>query len=224
MPVAISAASPVARPARIVTSSPPNTGAPTTWPGFPAGKYREAAPLTEQRPIIRQAEPVDAEWISCFLRDRWHATTMAVHGELIDAAGLPALMAENRQGLATYRWHGEDAELVSLNAVPAGAGLGTALIEALTTKLRAEGCARLWLTMTNANLPALRFYLRRGFRLMQVRLGAVDEARKLKPSIPTDGEYGIPMHDELDLCRVLDPSTDRHVSLLPPWSRKLHQD
>jgi GNAT superfamily N-acetyltransferase len=180
--------------------------------------------LTEQSPIIRQAEPADAEWISCFLRDRWHATTMSVHGELIDAAGLPALMAENRQGLATYHWHVDDAELVSINAVPAGAGLGTALIEALTTKLRAEGCARLWLTMTNANLSALRFYLRRGFRLMQVRLGAVDEARKLKPSIPTVGEYGIPMHDELDLCRVLDPSTDRHISLLPPWSRKLHQD
>jgi GNAT superfamily N-acetyltransferase len=139
--------------------------------GVPPGSIVRPHPLTEQSPIIRQAEPVDAEWISCFLCDRWHATTMAVHGELIDAAGLPAPMAENHQGLATYRWHVDDAELVSLNAVPAGAGLGTALIEALTTKLRAEGCARLWLTMTNANLPALRFYLRRGFRLMQVRLG-----------------------------------------------------
>jgi len=128
--------------------------------------------------LIRRACPADAEWIGSFLRERWRATTMAVHGELIDAAELPALMAENRQGLATYRWHGDDAELVSINAVPAGAGIGTALIEALTTKLRAEGCARLWLTMTNSNLSALRFYLRRGFRLMQVRPGAVDEARK----------------------------------------------
>jgi hypothetical protein len=127
---------------------------------------------------------------------------MAVHGELIDAATLPALVAENHRGLATYRLHGSDAELVTINAVPAGAGIGTPLIEALTTNLRAEGCARLWLTMTNANLPALRFYLRRGFRLVQVRPGAVDEARKLKPSIPTVGEYGIPIHDELDLCRV----------------------
>jgi GNAT superfamily N-acetyltransferase len=174
--------------------------------------------------LIRRACPADAEWIGSFLRERWRATTMAVHGELIDAAELPALMAENRQGLATYRWHGDDAELVSINAVPAGAGIGTALIEALTTKLRAEGCARLWLTMTNSNLPALRFYLRRGFRLMQVRPGAVDEARKLKPSIPTVGEYGIPMHDELDLCRILDPTADGHVALLPPWSRRQLHD
>jgi GNAT superfamily N-acetyltransferase len=175
--------------------------------------------MTEQRPTIRQAEPTDADWISCFLRERWHATTMAVHGKLVDAAALAALIAENGQGLATYRWHGGDAELVSLDAVPAHAGIGTALIEALTTRLRAEGCARLWLTMTNANLPALRFYLRRGFRLMQVRPGAVDEARKLKPSIPTVGEYGIPMHDELDLCRVLDPTMEWAVPFLPPWNQ-----
>ena len=129
--------------------------------------------------------------------------------ELIDAARLPALIAGNRQGLATYRWHAGDAELVSINALPAGAGIGTALIVALTTRLRAEGCARLWLTMTNANLPALRFYLRRGFRLVQVRPRAVDEARKLKPSIPTVGEYGIPIHDELDLCQVLDAGMEQ---------------
>ena len=94
--------------------------------------------MTELRPIIREAEPADAEWISSFLRERWHTTTMAVHGELIDAAALAALIAGNRQGLATYRWHGEDAELVSINALPPRAGIGTALIEALTTMLRAE--------------------------------------------------------------------------------------
>jgi hypothetical protein len=35
--------------------------------------------VTEQHPIIRQADPADAEWISCFLRERWHATKVAVH-------------------------------------------------------------------------------------------------------------------------------------------------
>jgi GNAT superfamily N-acetyltransferase len=168
---------------------------------------------------VRRAEPADAAWIGCFLREHWRATTMAVHGELIDAAVLPALIAGNRQGLATWRRLGADAELVSINAVPAGAGVGTALIEALAARLRAEGCARLWLTMMNANLSGLRFYQRRGFRLLLVRPGAVDEARRLKPSIPMVGEYGIPMHDELDLCRVLDPGREQPVPLLPPWSR-----
>jgi hypothetical protein len=140
---------------------------------------------------------------------------VAVDDEVIDAAQLPALVAEPQRGLATYRRLDGDAELVTLDAVPPGSGTGTALIEALSSKLRAEGCVRLWLTMTNANLSALQFYLRRGFRLRRVRPGAVDNARKLKPSIPVVGEHGIPVRDELDLCRVLDPNA-QDVCALPP--------
>jgi protein-L-isoaspartate(D-aspartate) O-methyltransferase len=171
---------------------------------------------------IRSAGATDVAWIGDFLRQRWGATTVAVHGEVIDAAQLPALIAEPQRGLATYRRLGGDAELVTLDAVPPGSGTGTALIEALSRKLRAEGCVRLWLTMTNANLSALRFYLRRGFRLREVRPGAIDKARELKPSIPVVGEHGIPVQDELDLCRVLDPGAP-DVAPMPPW-RELRPD
>jgi protein-L-isoaspartate(D-aspartate) O-methyltransferase len=166
---------------------------------------------------IRPAGATDVAWIGDFLRKRWGATTVVVHGEVIDAAQLPALIAERQRGLATYRRLGGDAELVTLDAMPPGNGTGTALVEALTSKLSAEGCVRLWLTMTNANLSALQFYLRRGFRLSRVRPGAVDAARKLKPSIPVVGEHDIPVHDELDLCRVLDPGAQDDPAL-PPWS------
>jgi protein-L-isoaspartate(D-aspartate) O-methyltransferase len=173
-------------------------------------------------PLIRPAGATDAAWIADFLRQRWGATTVAVHDEVIDAVQLPALVAEPRRGLATYRWLSGDAELVTLDAVPPGRGTGTALVEALTRKLRAEGCARLWLTTTNANLSALQFYLRRGFRLSRVRPGAVDAARKLKPSIPLLGQHGISVHDEFDLCLVLDPGA-QDVAALPPW-RQLPPD
>jgi GNAT superfamily N-acetyltransferase len=173
---------------------------------------------TSPVPPIRPAAAVDAGWISRFLRERWGAVTVVVHGEVIDASLLPALIAEPHRGLATYRRLGNDAELVTLDAAPAGIGTGTALLDALTARLRAEGCTRLWLTTTNGNLSALQFYLRRGFRLVAVRLGAVEAARKLKPSIPTVGEAGVPVHDELDLCRVLSPAA-RDVSLRPPWSK-----
>jgi GNAT superfamily N-acetyltransferase len=162
---------------------------------------------------IRPPGPADALWINSFLRDRWGATTIVVHGEVIEATRLPALMAGDRHGLATYRRLDRDAELVTLDADPTGAGTGTALIEALVALLRTDGCERLWLTTTNDKLSALRFYLRRDFRLIQVRLGAVDDARRRKPSIPTIGEYGIPLRDELDLCRVLD--TQNRELLLP---------
>ena len=114
---------------------------------------------------------------------------------------------------------GHDAELVTLDATPPNTGTGTAIIEALVARLRAEDCKRLWLTTTNDKLSALRFYLRRDFRLMQVRPGAVDVARKLKPTIPLIGEQGIPIHEEIDLCRVLDASTVETFPALPPWGR-----
>jgi hypothetical protein len=141
-------------------------------------------------------------WMAEFLRDRWSSTMIAAHGEIIEAVALPALIAENHRGLASYRRLGCDAELVTLDAAPVGEGTGTALIEALAARLRADGCRQLWLTTTNDKLSALQFYLRRGFRLIQVRIGAVNIARQLKPSIPTVGEHGIPIHDELDLCRI----------------------
>jgi GNAT superfamily N-acetyltransferase len=171
-------------------------------------------------PPTRSAGPEDAAWIADFLRDRWNAPTIVVHEESIDASRLPALIAGNRQGLATFRVLGRDAELVTLDAMPAGTGTGTALIEALVTRLRTEGCEHLWLTTTNDKLSALRFYLRRGFRLIQVRPGAVDAARKLKPTIPVIGENEIPVHEEIDLCRVVDAGAADRLPTLPPWSRR----
>jgi hypothetical protein len=62
---------------------------------------------------------------------------------------------------------------------------------------------RVWLVTTNDNLDALRFYQRRGFRIAQVRPGAVDETRKtLKPSIAEVGDFGIPIRDEIVLERL----------------------
>ena len=75
------------------------------------------------------------------------------------------------------------------------------LIEAAVDEARRFGCRELLLTTTNDNVDALRFYQRRGFRLAELRPGAVDRARQLKPQIPTAGDYGIPLRDEIDLTR-----------------------
>ena len=90
-----------------------------------------------------------------------------------------------------------------MDAITANRGVGTALIEALASRLRAEGVSILRVTTTNDNLNALRFYQRRGFRLTALRQGAVDEARRVKPSISAVGEYGIPIRDELELERQI---------------------
>lgn len=151
----------------------------------------------------RAATKQDADWIAKLLVQRWGSTTIIAHGEAFDLLTLPALVAEPERGLATYRLQGDDAELMSLDAVSPGQGVGTLLVEALADLLRDQGISSLWVTTTNDNLAALRFYQRRGFELRRIRPGAAHEARLLKPAISDIGDHGIPIRDEVDLCLPL---------------------
>jgi GNAT superfamily N-acetyltransferase len=154
---------------------------------------------------VRDKEPEDQPWIEKFLSERWGAVRVIVHDEIIEAHLLPALVAGEKEGLATFRIQQTNqfkfAELITLDAVTANQGVGTALIEALISRLRTEMVTVLRVTTTNDNLNALRFYQRRGFRITKVRPGAVDESRLIKPSISLIGEYGIPIRDEIELER-----------------------
>jgi ribosomal protein S18 acetylase RimI-like enzyme len=155
---------------------------------------------------VREKEPKDQPWIEKLLNERWGgAGRVVVRGEIFEARSLPALVAGEQKGLATYqiRQIGDRivAELITLDAVTAKQGVGTALIEALVSRLRVQGVSVLRVTTTNDNIDALRFYQRRGFRIIAVRPGAVDESRRVKPSIPAIGEHGIPICDEIELER-----------------------
>ncbi len=154
---------------------------------------------------IREKESKDQPWIEKILDERWGGEGRVVaHGEIFDVRLLPALIGGEQEGLATYQIRRTNiAELITLDAVTAKQGVGTALIEALVSRLRVEGVSVLRVTTTNDNLDALRFYQRRGFRITAVRPGAVDEARRVKPSISEIGEYGIPIRDEIELERLL---------------------
>jgi GNAT superfamily N-acetyltransferase len=154
---------------------------------------------------VRPATPADAPFVRATLENSWATTTVAVHGELIDATDGPALiawLADERVGLATYRPDDTGWELLSLDAILAGSGVGTALLTALTDHARDHGARRVWLVTTNENTTALRFYQRRGFDLVAVHRDAVAAARRLKPEIP-DSADGIPIRHELELERML---------------------
>jgi ribosomal protein S18 acetylase RimI-like enzyme len=155
---------------------------------------------------VREATAADAEAVAVFLEGHGSAV-VARHGELLDATGRPALLAENEGrlvGLLTYVVDDTDCEVLTLHADPPGTGVGTELMEAAAEIAAARGCDRLWLVTTNDNVDALRFYQRRGFRLTGLHPGAVDHSRReLKPQIPELAENGIAIRDELDLERPL---------------------
>jgi GNAT superfamily N-acetyltransferase len=112
-------------------------------------------------------------------------------------------MAGEMEGLAAVCLRDRPiAEMVAINAFVQWRGIGSALLAACITQLPLDICT-LRLTTTNDNIDALRFYQRKGFRMAALRAGAVDEARAQKPSIPSIGEYGLPIRDEIDLILLL---------------------
>ena len=151
--------------------------------------------------VVRAAAEGDRAWIERHLERSWGSTTIVSRGIAHDGSQLPALLAvrgDEIVGLATYHVAGDQCELVSLDSLHEGQGIGSTLLTGVAEGAGRRGCRRLWLITTNDNLVAVRFYQRRGMRLVAVPRGAADEARRLKPSIPLTGEHGIPIHDELE--------------------------
>jgi ribosomal protein S18 acetylase RimI-like enzyme len=154
-----------------------------------------------------EVEPVgsvDPRDLAAFVRSAWRAEFVVAHGEriqLVDLAGFVATDEAHRiVGHVSFRFDEESCEITSIAAEPRHRGIGSRLLDAALAAAREAGRSRVWLTTTNDNVDALRFYQRRGFRVVRLRPGAVDEARRtLKSELPEVGSHGIPMRDELDL-------------------------
>ena len=160
---------------------------------------------------VRALLPDERPWLERQLARLWGSPHVVSRGHLHDASSLPALVCLDRHdpvGFATFDVRRQQCELVTLDAFVDGHGIGSALLDAVAEEARRQGCGRLWLITTNDNLRALRFYQRRGLRLVAVHRGAVDDARRVKPSIPLVGEHGIPIHDELELELDLELALD----------------
>jgi len=151
---------------------------------------------------VRALNETDTDWTKRLLVDLWYSTKIVSRGKLHNADLLPGFIAltdDERNGLATYQLEAHQCEIVTLNALKKGIGVGTALVEAVRSLAASANCHRLWLVTTNDNLQALRFYQRRGFSIVAVHRNAIEQSRKLKPEIPLTGLDGIPLRDELEL-------------------------
>jgi len=155
---------------------------------------------------IRLLTPADRDWVRRKIIETWGAETVVVHQTVYHPAELPGFIAEAEgeiAGLLTYHLEGEACEIVTLDTWRTGLGVGTALIETVKQAAGREKCRRLWLVTTNDNLPALRFYQKRGFVIAAVHVNSIEKDRRLKPEIPLTGMDGIPIRDEIELEMML---------------------
>lgn len=148
----------------------------------------------------------DRDWITSILVETWGSTRVVSRGRLhdvVDLSGFVARFHQTRVGAVTYNIEDEECELVTLNSVQPGTGVGSALVEAARSLARQAGCRRLWLITTNDNTYALHFFQKRGFRLVALHRNAIEDSRRLKPEIPATGHRGIPIRDEIELEDIL---------------------
>jgi GNAT superfamily N-acetyltransferase len=157
--------------------------------------------------IVRRAvSDADRKWLHELWMREWGGPVMAVRGYLFHVEEMECLIAwkgNRRIGAVAYLVRDRELEIMSLNSLEEGTGAGTALLRAVEEEAEKRGMERICLITTNDNLDALRFYQKRGYCLSALWAGAVDEARKFKPSIPLKGNHGIPIRDELELEKRL---------------------
>lgn len=157
---------------------------------------------------IQPLTPEHRAWASSLIEEHWGSVRIVTRGKVHDTSALPgfvALRAAEPVGLATFRIEKDQCEMVSLDSLVQGKGIGTALTRAVRHAAAAAGCRRLWLITTNDNLAAVRFYQKRGFHLVAVHRDALEETRRLKPTLPAAGIDDIPLRDEIELELLLEP-------------------
>ncbi|MEP0232590.1 GNAT family N-acetyltransferase [Roseibium sp.] len=155
---------------------------------------------------IRPIEDEDHESVRGLLTDRWTSPDIMLDDQMVDASRLPGFVAtagEEMAGLVTVIKRPEEWEILTLDSLSRWAGTGTLLLDAVVKDARDSGIKRLTVRTSNDNLDAFRFYQRRGFRLERIAQGVIDREREQKPEIPTRGDYGIPIHDEVLFARAL---------------------
>lgn len=153
-------------------------------------------------PIIHISQ-VPKKDVQAFFQTHWGSTEMVISSGIYDCSTLEGFAFLNDThaiiGLVTYEIRGAECEIISLDSLEEGKGIGLCLVTAVEEQARQHHCTVVSLITTNDNLHALKFYQKRGYSLVEVLPDAVERARALKPEIPFIGHDGIPIRDEIRL-------------------------
>ena len=150
---------------------------------------------TETRNLVNQ-----------FFIDNWFSTDMSVRGEIIDGTKLDGFLLQEDSkiiGLVTYKFYENICEIISLDSKKENIGIGSALLKKAEKVATDNDCKKMRLITTNDNMRALQFYQKRGYCLTKLYPNAMDEVRKIKPSVPELGDNDIPLRDEIELEKIL---------------------
>jgi ribosomal protein S18 acetylase RimI-like enzyme len=155
---------------------------------------------------VRRLTVEDLPRLRQFWNEHWSGDFIVTRGTIHQAGQVHGFVVEDADGwagLITFKIAADECEVISLDGLRAGEGIGTILLRTVIEEAREHDCKRLFLITTNDNLYALGFYQRRDFEIAAVHRGAVNESRKIKPGLPEIGLNHIPLRDEIELEMIL---------------------
>jgi GNAT superfamily N-acetyltransferase len=156
---------------------------------------------------ILAVEDLPKDKIVDFFKLHWGSPEMVISSGVYDCSTLDGFAVINGgseiNGLITFIIKDNECEIISLDSIEEGKGIGTSLVLKVEERAIKRSCKLVKLITTNDNLLALEFYQKRGFVLSKLLTNAVEKARKLKPVIPLVGNNGIPIRDEIELKKGL---------------------
>lgn len=161
-------------------------------------------PSASARPAINGAIRLieDPEILSALLARRWGDKLM-MHGKTWKPGDYNGIgfysEAGDVLGLATFAMQRNTILALTVDNFSTIAGVGKALLEHLMALGRDAGMTTLRTMTTNDNTPALRYFQKRGFRLVAFYPGAIATYRTFASSLPEIGVDGIPVRDAIEL-------------------------
>ena len=148
--------------------------------------------------------PIDKknrEKVNTLLSEEWNGLNMIVRGKIISLKNIDGMVLYENDiilGIITYIISEDTLEIISLNSFKERRGIGSKLIIAVMDKANNDKCSSIKLITTNDNINAIKFYQRRGFVISNIYIDSIKNYRKIKPDIPTKGEFDIPIRDEIE--------------------------
>ncbi|MCL1843694.1 MAG: GNAT family N-acetyltransferase [Defluviitaleaceae bacterium] len=152
------------------------------------------------------------KFVDALIEKSWAGPFCISLGVLYDTRekdGFVAIDSNEVIGYVLYDIVGDSCEINVLESLQHGKGIGTALINTVKNVARKNDCNRLWLTTTNDNTHAIRFYQRHGFSLRAVHINAMEHSRKLKPQMPLIGFDDIPINHEFEFEMIMVEANNR---------------
>lgn len=156
---------------------------------------------------IINVKEIQRSRLDSFFTTHWGSPEMVISSGVYDCSALDgfAFLNENGDilGIVTYVLRDRECEIISLDSIYEGRGIGSNLVSEVERVASEYNCTAVKLVTTNDNLAALKFYQKRGYQLSNLFQNAVAKARHIKPKIPLIGHDGIPIRDELELQKLL---------------------